>query len=285
MTISRAWFALALSLVAASAAAETGTVTLVEGSARVLHGATWYKLVVGARVEESDIVEASDLAQTQIELAAGSRINLVGAGKIYLVPSTEKAAPVVASLPMGWLKVASKAPGTRIRTAPFDLVVGDGVLVVHASGPAVELFVESGTARLVELAANGADGAARDLKSGEYASKSATGTLATGQRAPKLFVDAMPRHFIDALPTLADRIKSKPTLVLDHEITYAEAEPWLASRDRAVFEKRFASRLRDPSFRSAALPTIARYPSWDRMLNPEKFAPKEQSAAKSGTVK
>jgi hypothetical protein len=71
-------------------------------------------------------------------------------------------------------------------------------------------------------------------------------------------------------------IKSKPTLVVDHEITYAEAEPWLATRDRAVFEKRFAGRLRDPAFRSAAQPNLARYPMWDRMLNPEKYAPKPQ---------
>ena len=276
MTISRAWLALALSMVAASAAAESGIVTLVDGGAHLLRGATWYKLVVGTRVEEADIIEASDRAQTQIELAAGSRINLVGAGKIYLVPSAAKEAPPAVTLPTGWLKIAAKAPGARLRTAPFDLVVNDGVLVVHANGPTVEFFVESGSARLVELAANGADRATRDLKSGEYASKSATGALATGQRVPKVFIDAMPRHFVDALPTLADRIKTKPTLVVDHEITYAEAEPWLATRDRAVFEKRFASRLRDPAFRSAALPNLARYPMWDRMLNPEKYAPKPQ---------
>ena len=276
MTISRAWLSLALLFVAANAAGETGIVTLVEGGARLLRGAAWYRLVAGTRVEEADIIEASDRSETQIELAAGSRTNLVGPGKIYLVPAGTKPTSTVVSVPAGWLKIAAKAPGVRIRTVPFDVVVGDGVLVVHANGPAVEFFVESGSARLIELTANGADGAARDLKSGEYASKSATGALATGQRAPKAFVDAIPRHFVDALPTLADRIKAKPTLVVDHEITYAEAEPWLAGRDRAVFEKRFASRLRDPAFRSAALPNLARYPLWDRMLNPEKYAPKPQ---------
>ena len=285
MTSSRAWLALALSLIAASAAAETGIVTLVEGGPRLLRGTTWYKLVVGAHVEEADIIEAPERSQTQLELASGSRMNLVGGGKIYLVPATPKGSPILAALPMGWLKVATKAPGARVRTAAFDLVVGDGVLVVRANGPAVDFFVESGSARLIELAANGADGAARDVKSGEYASKSATGALATGQRAPKAFIDAMPRHFVDALPTLADRIKAKPTLVVDHEVTYAEAEPWLAGRDRAAFERRFASRLRDPAFRSAALPNLARYPMWDRMLNPEKYAPKEKSAPKGETVK
>jgi hypothetical protein len=277
MTFSRTWFPLAVLFVAASAAAETGVVTLVEGNARLLRAATWYKLVVGVRVEEADIIDASDRAQAQIELAAGSRTNLVGAGKIYLVPAPAKGAPTVVAMPAGWLKVAAKPPGIRIRTAQFDLVVGDGVLVVHADGQAVEFFVESGGARLVEVAPNGADVAARDLKSGEFGSKSASAALATGPRMPKAFVEKMPRHFADALPVLADRVKAKPSLVVDHEITYAEAEPWLAGRERAVFEKRFASRLRDPAFRSAAAPNLARYPMWDRMLNPEKYAPKAES--------
>ena len=177
-------------------------------------------------------------------------------------------------MPNGWLKVAANASGLRVRTAPFDVVVVDGILVVHSNGPAVEFFVESGSGKLIELTSNGSDGQSRDVKFGEFWSKSSTGTFTTLQRVPKAFVDAMPRHFVDPLPALATRIKSKPALVVDHEISYSEAEPWLAGRERAVFEKRFASRLRDPAFRSAALPNLARYPLWDRMLNPEKYAPK-----------
>jgi hypothetical protein len=237
----------------------------------------WYKLAAGTRVEDADIVEASDRAQAQIELATGSRANLVGAGKIYLVPAGAMAAPTLVVLPGGWLKIAAKSPGIRVRTALFDLAIGDGILVVHAAAQGVEFFVESGNARFIELAANGTDGAARDMTSGEYGSKSGTGAIATSPRAPKPFIEAMPRHFADALPALADRVKTKPPLVVDHETTYAEAEPWLAGRDRAVFEKRFASRLRDPAFRSAAAPNLARYPTWDRMLNPEKYAPKPKT--------
>ena len=88
----------------------------------------------------------------------------------------------------------------------------------------------------------------------------------------------MPRLYIDALPTLAARYKTAPALIVDHEITYAEAAPWLAGRDRAAFERRFASRLRDPAFRRAVEPDIARYPSWDRMLHPEKYAPKPETS-------
>jgi hypothetical protein len=84
----------------------------------------------------------------------------------------------------------------------------------------------------------------------------------------------MPRHFTDPLPALAAKLKAKPALVADHEITYAEAEPWLAGKDRAAFERRFVIRLRDPAFRKAVEPHVARYPMWDRILHPEKYVPK-----------
>ena len=263
-------------LLAAGATAETGIVTLAEGPARLLRGATWYKLVAGARVEEADIIEAPDRSQAQIELSSGPLANLVGAGSVYLVAHPAKTAPQLLNMPAGWLKFVAKPPGVRVRTLPFDLLVADGIVVVHADGPAVEFFVESGSAKLVEVMANGADGPVRDIKSGEYIARSATGAVTASQRPPKAFVDTLPRHFVDPLPTLAARIKSKPALVVDHEITYAEAEPWLAGRDRATFEKRFASRLRDPAFRAAVRPSLARYPTWDRMLNPEKYAPKAE---------
>jgi hypothetical protein len=270
------WFALTLTLVSAPAMAapEIGVVTLVEGEARLLRGATWYKLVAGARVEEGDIVEVPDRAQAQLEFTAGTTAaNLVGAGSLYVMPPV-KSSPSVLVLPNGWLKVAAKAPGVRVRTALFDVMTAEGIVVIHAQGLHAEFFVEAGSVKFFELSASGADGPARDAMRGEYWAKSATGAFASVPRAPRTFVDAMPRHFTDPLPAFAARIKSKPALAIDHEITYAEAEPWLAGRDRAAFERRFATRLRDPAFRKAVEPVVARYPSWDRLLHPEKFAPK-----------
>lgn len=265
---------------AAVAATEIGAITLVEGSVRLLRGTTWYKAVTGARLEDTDIVEASDRAQAQIELASGTTLNLVGPGSVYLTAASAKgASPRITTL-KSWLKVAARPPGVRLRAPPFDVVVPEGVAVLHVDGEAVELFVENGSAKLVELLQNGADGAVREAKRGEYVARSATGTYTTVPRAPKAFVDAMPRHYYDALPALAGRLKSKPVLVADREVTYAEAEPWLATRDRAVFERRFAARLRDPAFRSAVLPNVARYPSWDRILHPEKYAPKTAPASR-----
>ncbi len=277
------WLPLSLTLVSVGvhAAAEIGAVTLLEGSARVLRGATWYKMVTGTRVEEADILDLSERAQVQIEFAAGSIVNLVGTGALYLAPGKGKSTPIPLVVPAGWLKAVAKPPGLQVRTASFGVTAVDAIVVMRATKTAVDFFVESGDVKLVEVAASGADGPSREVTRGEYVARSATGAVTTVARAPKAFVDAMPRHFIDPVYVLAAKLKSPPVLVVDHEITYAEAEPWLVGRDRAVFERRFTSRLRDPAFRSAVMPNAARYPTWDRILNPQKYEPKKTTESES----
>jgi len=250
-------------LVAAHAGAQPALVTLAEGAPKVLRGATWYKLVPGIALEDADIVTVGP-RQLQVETATGSIVNVTGDATI--VVSLGKDGGLALTMPAGFAKVAAKMPPVRLRTPQLEVMAGDAIVVVHADP--VEVFVEAGTAKMTDAA-----GTPRDAKRGEYWAKSGT-TLASRPLAPKAFVDALPRNYIDPLPALASRIKSKPALVADHDITFAEAEPWLAGKDRAVFEKRFVARLRDPVFRKAVAPTVARYPMWDRILNPEKYAPK-----------
>ncbi len=271
---------------AALAATEAGIVTLAQGGAQVLRGATWYRLAAGTRAQEGDIVAGVERSLVQIEFATGARIQLSGAGSLFIVPATKSSPPLLA-LPAGWFKLAAKASAMRVRLPTFDVVATNAILVMRAQTERSEVFVESGNARLVELTSAGADGPARDAKRGEFWARAATGAFSTVPRAPKAFVAAMPRPFFDPLPTLATKIKSRPALVVDHEITYEEAEPWLSGRDRAMFEKRFVVRLRDPEFRRAAERDIARYPAWDRRLHPEKYAPKvaPQDPAKAAAVK
>jgi hypothetical protein len=282
----QAWLPLSLTLLSVGAhAAELGAVTLLEGNAKLLRGATWYKVVQGARVEESDILDVAERSQAQIEFVNGGIVNLVGPGIVYFAPAKTKAAPVPLVVPSGWLKVVSKSPGMQLRAGSFNVTVADAIVVLNVTSTIVEFFVENGDGRLVEILPNGADGPAHDIKRGEYWTRTATGSVSSQSRAPRIFVDKMPRHFIDPLHELAGRLKSPPTLVVDHEITYAEAEPWLAGRDRAVFERRFTPRLRDPAFRSAVMPVAARYPTWDRILNPQKYEPKKTDMDKAADPK
>jgi hypothetical protein len=276
------WLCLALVSAPAGAAAEIGVATLVEGAARVLRGATWYKLVPGARLEDGDIVVAQEKTQVQVESATNGTLNVAGPATLYVLPLQARTggtpAPLAVQFNVGWLKLAARAPGLRVVTLPTEITTADAILVIRARGSALELFDESGSARLTEALPNGAVGAMRESKRGEYWSKPADAPFTTPERPPKEFVDPMPRHFRDPLPSFADRFKAKPVLAVEGEISYAEAEPWLAGRDRSAFERRFASRLRDPAFRKAVEPQIARYPLWDRMLHPEKFAPKPAPA-------
>jgi len=273
----QSWALLLLALLPSIACGtDIAVASLVEGSPRVLRGVTWYKLAPWARLEDGDILSVGESGQVLAEFAGGTELSFVGAGALHFDPKAAKGAtgPLVITLPGGWLKLVAKAPGVRVRLASADVTSTEGILVMHAKGPTLELFVESGTAQLAALQRNGNAGAALEAKQGEYWSNVDAGRFVTFARASKAFVEAIPRRFLDPLPSPAAKYPPKPLLVADGDVTYAEAEPWLGSRDRAAFEKRFAVRLRDPAFRHAVEPQLARYPSWDRTLHPEKYLPK-----------
>lgn len=270
---------LALALLAAPlAAADLAIATLVEGDVRVLRGTTWHRVVPGARLEPGDIVSAAQRAQVQLEFVPAGLANFVGAGTLYLVPPPAKQAanaPAATLLvPEGWLKVAAKRPPLEVRTPSAQLELSDAVVVMRHDGTKLEAFIEAGAPKFSEVAASGAEEAVREAKADQFWSKAAFGNFVPSTRPPKAFVDAMPRHYFDALAPMAGRHKSRPTLAALGEVSYEEAQPWLAGRDRAVFERRFVRRLRDPEFRRAVEPDVARYPSWDRRLHPEKYAPR-----------
>lgn len=254
---------------AAPAFAQSALVTLAEGAPKVLRGATWYKLVPGIALEDADIVTIGPKQQLQLESASGSIVNLTG--EATMLVGLGKDGVLTLQLPTGLAKAAVKTPAVRLRALSFEVLVADAIVVTNAS--AAELFVEAGTAKVAD-----GGGAAREAKRGEYWVRTGN-TFATKPLAPKPFVDALPRNYLDPLPVLASRIKSKPQLAVDHEITFAEAEPWLAGKDRSVYEKRFVARLKDPEFRKAVEPHVSRYPAWDRILHPEKYLPKDETKA------
>ena len=255
--------AILLSIGAACAVAQP-VVTVAEGAPKVLRGATWYKLVPGIALEDDDIFTVGPKQQVQVEWAAGSIVNVTGEATVVVEIAKDGATTL--TLPAGFAKIVARKPPVQVQMPQFDVAVGDGIVVARAEP--TQVFVEAGAARILEGKAP-----PRDAKRGEFWVRTGN-AFATRPLAPKPFVDALPRNYIDPLPALASRIKSKPALAADHDITYEEAAPWLAGKDRAAFERRFVSRLRDPTFRRAVAPHAARYPMWDRILNPEKYAPK-----------
>lgn len=261
------WLAFILGVLSLSAqAASVGVVTLADPGTLFLRGATFYKASPGSPIDDGDILFAAAKGQVQVELTTGVVAALAGPGTLWI--QTPKAGAPLLTLSTGALKAEVKPPGLRLRTAAFDADVAEGVIVVRAELAAADLFVESGRARLVNPTSP-----PHDAKRGEFWQKSLSTAFASRPLPPRAFVDALPRNFMDPLPVLAAALKSRPAPVADHDITYPEAQAWLAL-DRAAFERRFVSRLRDPVFRKAVEPDSARYPSWDRILHPEKYKPK-----------
>lgn len=264
-----------------------GVVTIAEGSPRVLRGTTWFRLVAGARLQEGDILVATGTGQVQVELFAGGAFNLGAPGSLFAasLPITgDKATGLLEfSLPAGWLKLAAlgAAPGVQIQFEGTSLNATTAIAVIHAQPGGMELFIESGAATLIESGAGGKAPTTTEMKAGEFAARSADRPLRFDRRAPAAFVTTIPRHLIDPLPTLAAKFKSTQVQwAAEQEITYAEAEPWLSGPWRKLFLKRFQPRLKDREFRAAVEAQIARYPEWDRLLHPEKYAPKRPAVAK-----
>ncbi len=268
--------------------ADAGVVTILDGSARVLRGATWYKVVEGGRVQDGDLIEASDRAQVQVELATGPTVNFVGPSAILAVTSGSregtKAAPAELYLPQGWVKLAAKPPGAalRVRTASGAFSAADAVAVVHAENDAIEVFVETGNGKMLDPGKSGADGAAHDMKSGEFALRATDRPFATAGAAPQKFVAALPRHFRDPLPSRAAHYQVvRVQLAVDRPISYAEAEPWLNGPYRRMFLKRLQPRLADPDFRVPVMAKLQAYPEWQAVLAPpEAQAPSKVEPAK-----
>ncbi|HQR10976.1 MAG TPA: hypothetical protein PLW68_06580 [Casimicrobiaceae bacterium] len=268
-------------------AADAGIFSIVEGEARVLRDTTWYKLVPGARFQEGDILAARGIGQVQVELATGGAFNLGSPATMFVVAipaiGGKAAGPMDVALEEGWLKFAATAPsgGIRVQFESASLLANDGIAVIRVQPGTAEVFVETGSAKLAEVAPRGGPSpATMELKSGEFAALSAQGSPRVDRRAPATFVAAIPRHLIDPLPAVSAKYKdAKIRLPAEQEVSFAEAEPWLAGPYRKIFIRRFQPRLKDPTFRADVEARISQFPEWDRVLHPERYLPRAPAKA------
>src|SRR5437773_667903 len=131
MKIYRLCFGFWLLILALPAvAADIGVVTIAEGSARVLRGTVWYMLAPGAPFQESDLVDAGERTQVQVELASGGTLSVVGPGALFAaaipIRNEKQDAAMEFALDKGWLKVVSPAgAGMRIRTSSATVTIAD----------------------------------------------------------------------------------------------------------------------------------------------------------------
>jgi hypothetical protein len=278
--------ALALWLLPLPAAVQGGgSVTLLEGSLRVIRGVSVLKGVEGMRLRQGDLLETSDKGFVQLEFA--------GAGVVALGPSThvfvyresgEKAQQTELVLLSGWLKGESAAGvGTyRYSTPILAAMTSGGTVLVHNADGVCDVFVESGAATIGEVSNEGGVRAPAAAKAGQFFSRPAGKSVSTATRPNAAFLDAMPHPFRDTLPSRLARfagknIQPKP----DHAVSYPDVQVWLKmpAAWRRGFVERFSPRLQDPEFRKQVEAHVAEHPEWDKALHPEKQAEEKSAPA------
>jgi hypothetical protein len=278
------------------AAQEIATFTRVEGNPQLIRGATVLRAAEGVRVRSGDIIETSAPGFVQVEFPGGTIVVLGDSSRLFLFSyssgltaggSDKPASAAEMVLLSGWLKGETNEHAGSYR---FDspLLAGTtqgGTVVLHATPEAAEIFVESGAAKISEVRPDGSLGiSAGDAKSGQFFSRRKGNSVAADSRLNSSFLESMPRAFRDTLPSRLARFAGKSTQPkTDHEVSYAEVQPWLSIGRtwRRGFVERFQPRLEDAAFRKALEDHIADHPEWDPVLHPEDRAPKPSATPNS----
>jgi len=263
----------------AASAAAPALVTILQGDVTLVRETTRYALAEGVALADGDIVETAADAFMQIELADGTIVGLAEKGRLLLKP--QLTAPKTSSVPAqfylleGWIKLtaAPKAPAEfGFLTPAFELVSPGATVVTRVRPKVYELFIESGTARLV------ARGAVSGLKGNDFVNQAITADKPTiSANLGGEFLQQLPRQFRDRLPArtalYAGRIVTPRPI---GPVAYADVSAWLHAEAgiRLALSKQWKPRAADRAFRADVAANLAAHTEWERVLYPKRFLPK-----------
>jgi hypothetical protein len=263
-----------------AAVQDVGTVTLLEGSLRIIRGTAALQAAEGTHVRLGDIIESSDKGFVQLEFVGGAIVALGPLSRMYVFRHGMGGKPGSGSteaelvLLSGWLKGQSDphAGVYRYESPLLAAATGNGTVVLHNDENGCDIFIESGSAAIGEVSPEGNEGKRAAANAGEFFSRRRGKSLINSSRPSAAFIDAMPRAFRDALPSRLAHFSGKPAEPKAlHQVSYAEIQPWLTMPPawRKGFVDRFESRLKDPEFRKQLEVHAAEYPEWGPILHPE----------------
>lgn len=261
-----------------AAAQDVGTITFLEGSLRSIRGTSVYSGAEGQRLRQGDILESSDKGFVQLEFIGGAIVWIGPSSRVYVFrhsaggkPGNE---PVIGEVVLlsGWLKALSgeHAGSYRYASPLLAATTRNGTVVIHSSESGCDVFVESGSAAIVELGAGGYAGKTTTATAGQFYSRRPGKGVVSASRPSAAFLDALPRAFRDDLPSRLAHFTGKPVEPkVQHAVSYAEIQAWLTmpSQWRKGFVERFEPRLKDPEFRKQLEVHAAEYPEWETALH------------------
>jgi len=257
-------------------------VTMLDGDATLLRDGARFALAEGVRLQAGDLLATGHQTKLlRVEFPAGPAIALGPDSRAMVTPNLggdSNHAGVY--LLTGWAKVAAPAgaPGA-LRSPVADTDTPAGTLILDVQGGSAEAFAETGPSRVQPRAP---DAPAQPLKSGEMVTV-ASGKAVLSRGASPAFVQAMPRAFMDSLPS---RIAAFATDVAPRrlgEMSYADAQPWIDAEAplRRVFAERWRRLAADPQFRSGLVEGLKSHPEWTPILYPPPPPPPRERVAAS----
>jgi len=273
-----------LALASAATAAAPALVSILQGDATLVRQTTRYALAEGVALADGDIVETAADAFMQIEFDDGTIVGISEKGRLLLkpqitAPKTTSATPQLYLLE-GWIKLTTvpKSPAEfDFLTPAFELVTPGATVVARVRTKGYELFVESGSARLV------ARGSINGLKGNDFVTQAANADKPTiGANLGGEFLQLLPRQFRDRLPARAALftgriVAPKPV----GPIEYADVRAWLHAEPgiRLALSKQWRPRVADRAFRAEVATNLAAHTEWERVLYPKRFMTKPPRVA------
>jgi hypothetical protein len=280
---------------AAKSAGLDATVTILDGPALFIRGASRFVAAPGVKLTGGDIVATGADALVQLELEGGTQIALGPQTRLMLLPAGAGPAPLRAAyLLAGWIKVtagtASPPPLDVLRTSRFELGIANNVSVTRLEGEEASVFAELGSARIAERRRGGAP-APVALKPGQFYSQRAQAAgVVLGQPSPQ-FLQQLPAPFRDTLPSRIDAFRARMVAARPApDFAYADVEPWLKSDGaiRRQLTERWKDKANEPAFRRSLEANLRDLPEWRPILYPPPpidpdgaHAPAEPTVAKS----
>jgi len=255
---------------AAGAAPRAPLVTVLDGEATLLRDGGRFALAEGVRLQAGDLIATTDQTRLlRVEYPGGPAVGFGPGSRAMLTPDLGSDMRGGVYLLNGWVKVVAPAGVSGALRSPLaDTDTTGGNLIVDLQADSAQAFAESGPSR-VQPRAPGAS--AQALKAGDMLTLPAGGgkpVLSKG--AAPAFVQAMPRAFMDSLPSRLAKFSTDVAPRRLGDMSYADAQPWIDAEPslRRVFAQRWRRLAAEPQFRSGLVAGLKAHPEWTPILYP-----------------
>ena len=272
---------LASCALAAVAAPRGPLVTMLDGDATLLRDGARFALAEGVRLQAGDLlVTGANTRLLRVEFTGGLGVAFGPGSRAMLTPDLGDDMRGGVYLLSGWVKLAAPAAVSgAVRSRLADTDTTGATLILDVQPDAAQAFAETGPSN-VQPRAPGAP--AQALKAGEMLTLPSGGARPVlGKGASPAFVQAMPRAFMDSLPSRLAHFSADVAPRRLGEMSYADAQPWIDAEPslRRVFAQRWRRLAADPQFRSGLVEGLKTHPEWTPILYPPP--PRVPSAAAS----